>query len=224
MNARAHPCQILLALDAGAGCVERLAAALGAAPVASIVIYGQASGVANAGSTKALVEMAQRSGAAALLADDAAMAKAVRADGVHLSAGEDILARYENARSILGKDAIVGVDCGGSRHLAMEAGEAGADYVAFGKALVMLPPISDDDGTPAAAAEVSTTELVQWWSEIFEVPCVALDANDAQEQIAFVEAGADFLGLTIPASQPPSAVADMLRSAAGVTSTLKARS
>lgn len=224
MNTRAHPCRIVLALEGGAGCARQLAAALDATPVASVLINIRGSCTANSASIKALVDMAQSAGAAALLADDATMAKAVRADGVHVSAGSDLLTRYNGARSILGKDAIVGVDCGGSRHLAMEAGEAGADYIAFGKTLVKLPPTADEDGTPAPSAEFSTPELVQWWSEIFEVPCVALDASDTQEQLAFVEAGADFLGLTITADQPAHAVADMLRSAVDITSRSKAES
>lgn len=227
MSAKSAICRIYLVLPEGLpGTLDRLEAALSASPVASVLIrpHNSATTAIQAAMARALVEAAQRHGIAALIADDAALARTLRADGVHLGPGNDLLTRYNGARSILGKDAIVGVDCGGSRHLAMEAGEAGADYIAFGKTLVKLPPTADEDGTPAPSAEFSTPELVQWWSEIFEVPCVALDASDTQEQLAFVEAGADFLGLTITADQPAHAVADMLRSAVDITSRSKAGS
>lgn len=224
MHARAHPCQIFLTVEAGTGCAERLRAALAASPVASVLIYSEGAGLSTPASLKTLVYTAQRTGSAVLLADDPATANAVSADGIHLTATSDPLTRYQEARAILGKDAIVGVDCGGSRHLAMEVGEAGADYIAFSDARVKLPPLTDDDPDHTPPADLSTLELVQWWSEIFEVPCVALGARDSDEQLAFLNAGADFLGLELPAGQSPDAIAAKLRATTDLISRSKSRS
>ena len=104
-------------------------------------------------------------------------------DGVHV--GQEDVA-YKEARRIVGPDAIVGVTCHNSRHLAMVAAEQGADYVAFG---AFYPTGTKD---PKARAE---PEILQWWSELMEVPCVAIGGITVENCAPLVEAGADFLAV-----------------------------
>jgi len=104
-------------------------------------------------------------------------------DGVHIGQ-ED--ASYATARQILGLGRIVGVTCHDSRHLAMDAAEAGADYVAFG---AFFPTaIMDAKGHPAP-------DILEWWSEIFTVPCVAIGGITPENCGPLVKAGADFLAV-----------------------------
>jgi thiamine-phosphate pyrophosphorylase len=112
------------------------------------------------------------------------------------------LAAYGAAREVLGPRAIVGADAGRSRHDAMSLGEAGADYVGFG-----IPAHVGDRGT----ARERQLDLVEWWSELFEVPCVALDA-DRDDLAALAGAGADFVALSADLAQPEAElVADIQR-------------
>lgn len=131
----------------------------------------------------ALRPVAQARGAAFLLNDRPDLAAAAGCDGVHVGQ-ED--ASYADARRALGPDRIVGVTCHNSRHLAMEAADQGADYVAFGAFFAT--------GTkqPKTKAE---TELLRWWSEIMTVPCVAIGGITVDNCGALVEAGADFLAV-----------------------------
>lgn len=122
-------------------------------------------------------------GVAFLVNDRPDLAKRAGADGVHVGQ-ED--ASYAEARSLLGPDKIVGVTCHNSRHLAMEAGEAGADYVAFG---AFFPTATK---TPKTQAEV---EIIAWWSELFTVPQVAIGGITAENCPPLVAAGADFLAV-----------------------------
>jgi thiamine-phosphate pyrophosphorylase len=94
---------------------------------------------------------------------------------------------YRDARKLVGPDRIVGVTCHASRHLAMEAGEAGADYVAFGAFY------KTDTKNPISSA---TPELVSWWSALFELPCVAIGGITADNAAPLVRAGADFLAVS----------------------------
>ncbi|MFX5656403.1 thiamine phosphate synthase, partial [Acinetobacter baumannii] len=89
-------------------------------------------------------------------------AKRLGADGVHLGQDDGDVA---DARDQLGRDAQIGVTCKNSRHLAMAAGEAGADYVAFG---AFFPSSTKQTDVRAE------TDLLQWWSRVFELPCVAI--------------------------------------------------
>lgn len=99
-------------------------------------------------------------------------------DGVHVIADK---ARVAAVRRALGEDAIVGAGCGASRHSAMEAGEAGADYVSFG-AFDPEPQAPDPD-------------LLSWWQEMMEPPCVAMGGITLENAVDYAEAGADFLAL-----------------------------
>jgi len=103
-------------------------------------------------------------------------------DGAHV--GQDDM-KAPAARKILG-DLTLGVTCHGSRHLAMQAGEDGADYVAFG---AFFPTTTK---TPPAMAD---TETLRWWAEVMEVPCVAIGGITAENCAPLVQAGADFLAV-----------------------------
>lgn len=126
----------------------------------------------------------QDRGAAFLINDRPDLARAAGADGVHVGQ-ED--ASYAEARKILGRGAIVGVTCHDSRHLAMEAGEAGADYVAFG---AFYPT-----GTKEAKTRAEP-DLLAWWSEMMVVPCVAIGGITPLNCAPLVRAGADFLAVS----------------------------
>ncbi len=156
----------------------------------------------------ALVELCQKQGRAVLLTSDAAFVHEVGADGVHVPAGPDLKARYQDARSILGPDASVGIDAGRSRHDAMTLGELGADYVAFG-----IPAHVED----RQRAGERRRDLVAWWSEIFQVPCVASNVESVCEAAELVRSGADFLEIAIPAGHPPDGIASYLEGFAAAT-------
>ena len=118
--------------------------------------------------------------------DSVALAKRIKADGVHL--GQDDGDPAE-AREELGRDMQIGVTCHASRHMAMEAGEAGADYVAFG---AFFESSTKDKGD----AERPTIDLVEWWVQIFEIPVVAIGGITPANCKPLVEAGADFLAVS----------------------------
>lgn len=126
--------------------------------------------------TKVLVALAQERGVAALIEDDADLAAALGCDGVHLSNPKS----YKAARTRLGPEAIVGVGCDASRHEAMTAGEAGADYIAFGG----LDP-----------AQAPNPALIAWWQALMTLPCVALGARTAADITTLTEARADFVAV-----------------------------
>jgi thiamine-phosphate pyrophosphorylase len=119
--------------------------------------------------------------------DSVALAKRLKADGVHL--GQDDGDPRE-AREELGREAQIGVTCNASRHQAMEAGEAGADYVAFG---AFYPSTTKDKG---ADAERPEPEILEWWSQIFEIPCVAIGGVTPENCRPLLDGGADFLAVS----------------------------
>jgi thiamine-phosphate pyrophosphorylase len=126
-----------------------------------------------------------------LINDRADLAARAGADGVHIGADDG---DYEAARAAVGKDRIVGVSCYDSRHRAIEAAEAGADYVAFG---AFFPTKTK---SPRAAAE---PRLLRWWSEMTVVPCVAIGGITPENCGPLVEAGADFLAVISAVWQHP---------------------
>ena len=189
----------MLVLEAGDGAAARLSAALAAAPLASVVIAAASGRPLDAAAVAPLVAAVQKAGVAALIAADARIARVVKADGVHLPASATLEDDYAAARELISQRFIAGVDAGASRHDAMSAGEAGADYVGFG----IAPDVPDQ-----AAARSERLELIAWWAEIFEVPCVAFDVENPDEARALAEAGADFVGVAIGAGVSPSDVRD----------------
>ena len=119
-----------------------------------------------------------------IINDSIPLAKRLGADGVHLGQKDGTV---EDAREQLGRDAQIGVTCHASRHLAMEAGEVGADYVAFGAFFPSTTKQSEHRPEP---------ELVEWWSGLFEIPCVAIGGITPDNCRPLIEAGADFLAVS----------------------------
>ena len=113
--------------------------------------------------------------------DSVGLAKRLKADGVHLGQHDGDLIE---AREALGREAQIGVTCHASRHLALEAGEKGADYVAFG---------SFYPSATKASEHRPDLELLEWWQAVMEIPCVAIGGITPQNGRPLVDAGADFL-------------------------------
>ncbi len=130
-----------------------------------------------------LKPIAQDRGVAFIMNDRPDLAAELDCDGVHVG-DEDM--PYAQARRLLGPDRIVGVTCGASRHRAIAAAEAGADYVAFG---AFFP------STTKAAKHHAEPELLCDWSETTVVPCCAIGGITQQNCGPLVEAGADFLAV-----------------------------
>ncbi|TWJ09901.1 thiamine phosphate synthase [Altererythrobacter ishigakiensis] len=118
--------------------------------------------------------------------DSVALAKRLKADGVHLGQGDG---NPKDARDKLGRETQIGVTCHASKHLAMEAGEAGADYVAFG---AFFESSTKDKGD----AERPTPDIIAWWTQLFEIPCVAIGGITPSNCGPLVQAGADFLAVS----------------------------
>jgi thiamine-phosphate pyrophosphorylase len=122
-------------------------------------------------------------GVAFIVNDSMALAKRLGADGVHLGQSDGDV---REARALLGPSAQIGKTCHDSRHLAMEAGEAGADYVAFGAFFPTTTKPSNYRPKPS---------ILSWWSALFEIPCVAIGGITAENGRGLVDAGADFLAV-----------------------------
>lgn len=116
--------------------------------------------------------------------DSVPLAKRLKADGVHLGQSDGLVA---DAREELGREIQIGITCHASRHFAMEAGEAGADYVAFGSFYPSSTKDSEHRPEP---------EILEWWSALFEIPCVAIGGITPGNCKPLVEAGADFLAVS----------------------------
>jgi thiamine-phosphate pyrophosphorylase len=132
----------------------------------------------------ALAPIVQAAGAAFIVNDRPDLAAQLGADGVHI--GQDD-ATYKDARAAMGNDRIVGVTCHDSRHLAMEAAEAGADYVAFG---ALFPTVTK---VPKTRADL---DLITWWQALMEAPCVAIGGITPANARAVARAGADFVAVS----------------------------
>lgn len=186
-DVRRPPCQLYLIspLDVSGAFPERLKRALGAGPAAAFQF--RVKGVDQHEAAR-LAEPLQKICADADIAfivnDDVSLAKRLGADGVHL--GQDDGDARE-ARSVLGPQVQIGVTCHDSRHLAMEAGEAGADYVAFG---AFYPT------TTKETRHRPEPVILSWWSALFELPCVAIGGITPDNAAPLVKAGADFLAVS----------------------------
>lgn len=135
-------------------------------------------------SVKALMPIAHRHDVAFLINDRPDLAAELGADGVHI--GQDD-APYDEARRLLGTDRIVGVTCHNSRHLAVSAAEAGADYVAFG---AFFPT------STKAAKTHADFDVLEWWHDLIAIPCVAIGGITVENCAPLVRAGADFLAVS----------------------------
>jgi thiamine-phosphate pyrophosphorylase len=164
---------------------DKLARALDAGDVACLQLrLKDATDDAIRRATDLLRPIAQERGVAFLMNDRPDLAAELGCDGVHVGQ-EDT--PYREARRIVGAGAIVGVSCNASRHLAMVAAEDGADYVAFGP--FFPSPTKENPGF------LADPELVSWWSELMEVPSVAIGGITPENCGVLVRAGADFLAV-----------------------------
>lgn len=139
-----------------------------------------------------------------ILNDRPDLAKKLGADGVHLGQEDASLAE---ARALLGEESVIGVSCHDSGHMAMEAGEAGADYVAFGAFYATQsksPEKLAQYGTP-------TPELLAWWSTYTTLPSVAIGGITPENCAPLVAAGADFVAAITSVWKHPSGPAGAVR-------------
>ena len=172
-------------LDDLAGFGHVLAHALDAGDVAALQVrLKPAPDEVVAAAVDALMPIAESRGVAVILNDRPDLAARLGCDGVHI--GQDD-APYAEARRTVGKDKIVGVTCHDSRHLAMEAAEAGADYVAFG---AFFPT------TTKEAKGHPDPEILTIWQETMETPCVAIGGIRQENAALLAAAGADFLAVS----------------------------
>jgi thiamine-phosphate pyrophosphorylase len=162
---------------------DPLSAALDAGDVACLQLrLKDASEDDIARATDILMPIAAARDVAFLLNDNAALAAKLGCDGAHLGQGDG---NHADARRLL-EGRILGITCHASRHLAMEAGELGADYVAFG---AFFPTESKE------TIHRATPEILAWWHEMFEIPSVAIGGITADNCASLVQAGADFLAV-----------------------------
>lgn len=183
---RREPCQLYLISppDVGGNFPDRLKSSLGGGPVAAFQLRVKD---VEQHELARLAEPLQRICADAEIAfivnDSVSLAKRLDADGVHLGQSDG---DPREARSILGPSKQIGVTCHASRHLAMEAGEAGADYVAFG---AFYPT------TTKPSEHRPELAILSWWAALFEIPCVAIGGITPDNAAPLVKAGADFVAV-----------------------------
>lgn len=185
-EARRPPCQLYLISPPSVGedFADRLKEALEGGPVAAFQLrLKDVDDATVLREAERLIPICAAHEVAFILNDRMDLAQACGADGVHLGQ-EDGDPR--EARALLGPSAQIGVTCHDSRHLAMEAGEAGADYVAFG---AFFPT------TTKEAIHHPDPSILGWWSTVFEIPCVAIGGITPENAPSLVEAGADFLAV-----------------------------
>jgi thiamine-phosphate pyrophosphorylase len=179
---------------------DQAAAAFAGGDVAALQVrLKTASDDEIAAAVAALRPLALRFDVALILNDRPDLAAALNCDGVHI--GQDD-ASYGAARQAMGRERIVGVTCHDSRHLAMEAAEAGADYVAFGAFF--------DTATKAAPTRADP-ELLSVWQESMETPCVAIGGITVERARGLARAGADFLAVSAGVWSYPEGPAEAVR-------------
>lgn len=184
---RRPSCQLYLIspLETGGAFPDRLARALDAGPVAAFQFrVKDVDQHAAARLAEPLQRICADRDVAFIVNDSISLAKRLGADGVHLGQGDG---DPREARQVLGPSVQIGVTCHDSRHFAMEAGEAGADYVAFGAFY------------PTATKETRhrpDPSILSWWTTLFELPCVAIGGITPANAPPLVAAGADFLAVS----------------------------
>lgn len=183
---RTDPCQLYLISPQEVGGVfpDRLRAALGGGPVAAFQLrVKDVDDHALARLAEPLQVICADHNVAFIVNDSMRMAKRLGADGVHLGQSDD---DPGEARDLLGPTAQIGRTCHDSRHLAMEAGEAGCDYVAFGAFYPTTTKPSHYRPDP---------QLLAWWSAIAEIPSVAIGGITPVNAAPLIAAGADFIAV-----------------------------
>lgn len=146
-----------------------------------------------------LMPIAQGRGVAVILNDRPDLARRLGCDGVHVGQSD---ASVTEARRIMGPDAMIGATCHDSRHLAMEAAEAGADYVAFG---AFYPT------TTKETVHQPDPEILTIWQETMAIPCVAIGGITLENAAGLVAAGADFLAVSAGVWAHPQGPAEVVR-------------
>jgi len=165
--------------------LDDLDMALTAAPVACLQIrLKDAEDSAIIQATSSMLPICRKHKTAVLLNDRPDLAKKCGANGVHI--GQDDM-DYFSSRELLGEDAIIGVTCHNSRELAFEAASAGANYVAFGAFF------ETQTKSPKSRAD---KEILTWWNQTVETPCVAIGGISPQNAAEIIQAGADFIAVS----------------------------
>ena len=196
------PCQLYLIspLDVGGDFSDRLRTALQAGPVAAFQFrvkdIEREEAVRLAEPLKAICDEFD---VAFIVNDDVALAQQLGADGVHLGQGDESL---KNARTVLGTDVQIGITCHDSRHLAMEAGEGGANYVAFG---AFFPTETKE------THHQPELDILRWWDEMMEIPSVAIGGITPDNCQPLIDAGTDFLAVSGGVWNDPAGPAEAVR-------------
>ena len=180
-------CQLYLIspLEVGGDFPDRLARALDAGPVAAFQFRVKGIDEHEAARlAEPLQQICAEREVSFIVNDSISLARRIKADGVHLGQRDGDV---REARERLGREAQIGVTCHASRHLALDAGEAGADYVAFG---AFFPSGTKDTEHRAEL------DLLEWWQEYVELPCVAIGGITPANCAPLVRAGADFLAVS----------------------------
>ena len=179
---------------------DDLTAALGAGPVGAVQLrLKDIDGDTIRAAALRLKPICQEFGVHLIMNDRPDLAAETGCDGVHIGQSD---ADYAEARRLMGKDKVVGVTCHASRHLAMEAAEAGADYVAFG---AFFPT---DTKQVEHQAEI---EILEWWHEMMVVPSVAIGGITIANCGPLIAAGADFLAVVSGVWHYPDGPAEAVR-------------
>jgi thiamine-phosphate pyrophosphorylase len=180
---------------------RQLADALQAAEVAAVLLDMETDDPAAwRRAAEVLCPITQERGAAFILRNNADLVREIGADGIHVTEGEPAI---ESAKTSFKPDLIVGAGDSTTRHGAMVLGECQPDYVLLGR-------LEPDDDIPA------TFNLVEWWSEIFQIPCIALCAGDWSTVEEVVAAGADFIALRDLVWTDPAGISESVRRAATI--------
>lgn len=200
-------------LDDLAAFAHTLAGALDAGDVAALQIrLKDAPDEVIAAAVEVLGVIARSRGVAVILNDRPDLAAKLDCDGVHVGQSD---ASYAEARRLVGPSRMVGVTCHDSRHLAMEAAEAGADYVAFGAFFPTATKVASTRADP---------EILSIWQETMATPCVAIGGITADNAAGVAAAGADFIAVSAGVwAYPEGAAAAVKALNAAITVGLAAR-
>ncbi len=196
------PCQLYLVspLEVGGDFPAKLEAALSAGPVAAFQFRVKGMDQHEAAAlAEPLQAICAAHDVAFIVNDSVSLAKRLNADGVHIGQSDGDVA---DARLQLGKTFQIGVTCHNSRHLAMEAAETGADYVAFGA----FYPTSTKD-----VEHVAELDTIEKWSRVMEIPCVAIGGITPENAKPIIDAGADFIAVSSAVWNHPAGPAEAVK-------------
>ncbi|MGE0628204.1 MAG: thiamine phosphate synthase [Hyphomicrobiaceae bacterium] len=200
---------LYLELEVGAAAAGLLGAALGAARVECVLLRAIAGETIDIEAARQLVDIGQARGAAVLVAGNTRLSRKLNADGIHLDWMANALDEYVIARETLASGSIVGAEAGTSRHDAMSLAEAGADYIGF-------RPSESRHGEDDSQMRTARLELIRWWAEVTQVPCVAFDIGSPGEAAELVAADVDFVAVTLTAGTSPADAAARVAAIAGI--------